>query len=557
MDISQYRTDIQNLIMQIQKERSANSTSTIALCNELEQYGKQKGDNSLIGFARFTRGEIYYLLNDMPSFYREMLFCMEPLESIGEWGYLAMANNMLGIMSLNRGNAPFAMDYYSRALTLCRQYRLPDLEWIIHMNMGTMFLSVDNFDDALVHYGLSFDYIKKHQDLDNYLDSLTAICVGFGKALLKKGDLMEATKYKEILDKECIPSLAAEEMIPVNCFLARFYHMTGEKEKLAVCRDRVVEGFSDKVPIMDIFDDIYDFLDLLLETWEEPLFLEFMPRVEEITARTIVRNLERKLVSLRIRCYRMLNQDEECARAALRFFELYELMEQENNMMVTNMISLRQEMLNLTRANSEAMQANKSLQKQSETDPLTGMYNRLRLKEYGEIAFDRAMKNEVGVAVEILDIDFFKEYNDNYGHQKGDEVIKLIADSIKKLQRHGRIFGARYGGDEFVIIYEGYRYNEVFELAKELKAIIVGAGFEHEFSRTKTKYVTISQGVFWGVPQPGGSVWDYLHEADNLLYKVKAKSRNSVAVGHDPSDVTESAIMDRENMVTVEDMEEE
>jgi diguanylate cyclase (GGDEF)-like protein len=67
--------------------------------------------------------------------------------------------------------------------------------------------------------------------------------------------------------------------------------------------------------------------------------------------------------------------------------------------------------------------ANKSLQKQSQTDPLTGMYNRARLNEYGDVAFDRAIKNGVGIAIEILDIDFFKEYNDNYGHQKGDNVI--------------------------------------------------------------------------------------------------------------------------------------
>ena len=226
-------------------------------------------------------------------------------------------------------------------------------------------------------------------------------------------------------------------------------------------------------------------------------------------------------------------------------------------MMITNMIALRQEVLNLTAANDEALLANKSLQKQSQTDPLTGMYNRLRLNEYGEIAFDRALKNQVGVAVEILDIDYFKEYNDNYGHQKGDDVIRLIADSIKRLQRHGRIFAARYGGGEFVVIYEGYKYDEVFALAKELKAIIVGAGYEHAYSRTKTKFVTISQGVFWGVPQPGSTVWSYLHEADNLLYKVKAKSRNSIAVGHDPSEATQSAISDRRNMVTEEATEEE
>ncbi|MCR5451271.1 MAG: hypothetical protein K6F00_01425, partial [Lachnospiraceae bacterium] len=229
MDVGQYRSDVQKLINQIQVARGSNSKETIKLCDELEKYGREKSDDSLIGFARFTRGEIYYLLNDMPSFYREMLFCMEPLENIGEWGYLTMANNMLGIMSLNRGNAPFAMDYYQKALRISQTYRLPDLEWIVHMNLGTMFLSVDNFDDALRHYEYSFQYIKAHRNLGNYIQSLTAVCVGFGKAYLKKGDTEHATGFKSRLVEDCLPALEAEEAIPVNCFLAKYYQKIGDK----------------------------------------------------------------------------------------------------------------------------------------------------------------------------------------------------------------------------------------------------------------------------------------------------------------------------------------
>ena len=106
MDISKYEMDVQNLISEIQKFRGADPERILAACDELEEYGAKENDQGLIGYAKFSRGETYYLLNDVMKFYNEMTGCVSLMESIGQWGYVVMANNMLGIMSLNRGNAP-------------------------------------------------------------------------------------------------------------------------------------------------------------------------------------------------------------------------------------------------------------------------------------------------------------------------------------------------------------------------------------------------------------------------------------------------------------------
>lgn len=535
MDISSYRTEIASLIRTINKEKETHSEKTIPLCNKLEEYGAAQGDDALIGYACFVRGEFYYHKNDILGFYREMLKCMEPLERIGEWGYLAMADNMLGIMSLNRGNAPFALDYYYKADTICKEYSLPDIEWVIQMNMGALFLSVGSPEEAIRRYNAAYEYILAHKDdMAEFKQSLTAAAVGLGRGYMQNGDLEMASRYEAIIELQCTPFISKSEEINVYSFLARFYNEKKDKENKDKAIKKVIGAFSSDIPIMDFFDDLYDFLSLLLETEDYATFSSLVAPINGMVKKTSIKNMQQKLLDLLLQFYNAIGDKKSYIESAVRYYENESSMAHENDLMIKSMIKLRQSFYNLSKENSEIAAKTRSLEKKSETDPLTAMYNRFRLNKYAEIAFKKAIDNQTGLAVEILDIDFFKEYNDNYGHQAGDRVIKYIADSIKKLQKDNNIFAARYGGDEFVMIYEGYTREEVFGLAKQLKQIVNSGHVEHKYSRTNTKYVTISQGVFWGIPEEGGSVWHYLHEADGLLYKVKTRSRNSIMVGHLP-----------------------
>ena len=535
MDISSYRTEIASLIREINQVKETHSERTIALCDKLEEYGDAQGDDALTGYACFVRGEFYYRTNDILGFYREMLRCMEPFERIGEWGYLAMADNMLGIMSLNRGNAPFALDYYYRADSICKDYSLPDIEWVVQMNMGALFLSIGSPEEAIKHYDAAYEYILDHKDeIPSFRQSLTAAAVGLGRGYMQSGDIEKAARYEAIIELQCTPYLSKNEELNVYCFLARYYSEENNAEEKDHAVRKVISAFSSDIAIMDFFDDLYDFLSLLLETEDYPTFSSLVTPINGMVEKTSIKNMQQKLLRLLLRFYKAIGDKESYRDSAVRYYENEQQMSNESGLMIKSMIKLRQSFYRLSRENSRINAKTRSLEKKSETDPLTAMYNRFRLNKYAETAYNRAVKNHMGLAVEILDIDFFKEYNDNYGHQAGDRIIKYIADCIKKLQKDNNIFAARYGGDEFVLIYEGYTREEVFSLAKVLKKIINSGHIEHKYSRTNTKYVTISQGVFWGMPDEDGNVWHYLHEADGLLYKVKIKSRNSIMVGHLP-----------------------
>ena len=532
MDISQYNDDIQKLIVDMQDSRGKDPRVTISCGQKLLDYGISNSDPELIGFARFSMGETYYLMNDIANFYREMTLCMEPLEQIHEWGYLAMANNMLGIMSLNRGNAPFAMDYYMRAMQLCQDYSLPDLGWMVHLNMGALYLGISDGLNAIFHYQKGFNYIIANPDMDGYISNLTVALVGLGKAHLLLSETDRAKEYHDMLISSCMPEATSIEKLVISCFNARVFSELNDMDNFHECVAVIREHFSEEVPVMDVFDDVYDFMSLLLSMGEYEVFLFILDLMDKTIDTTGIKNLKKKLLVLRMKYYKETGQQEAYEKSGVLYFELSMALDSENDRMIVDTIALRHRLDDLTGLTKEVKRENEVLLKKSETDPLTGMYNRHKLNSYGDTAFERARKTKSGFAIEILDIDYFKEYNDNYGHQAGDRCIKFVADCIMQLRDYPGVFCSRYGGDEFVLIYEGYTDKEVFEMARELKERIVNGAFEHKYSKVDIGVVTISQGVFWGVPDSGHSLWNYLHAADSLLYKVKKKSRNSILLGH-------------------------
>ena len=529
METRTYNDRVQQALDTIQLNRGKDSKKVLTACEVLEEYGKAANDDGLLGFAYFSRGETYYLLNDANNFYTQMISCLQPMENVHQWGYLAIANNMLGIASLNRGNAPYALDYYIKAISICEKYNLPDLEWIIHLNLGSLYLNIDEHLKAINHIEICLSYVKSHKDIDNYIESLTSIYLGLGRAYLKLNYDNKILEIEKKLKNDCLPFLQETDKLVIYCYFARIHNYIKEYE----VRDYFIKMINNKInvkmPVMDVFDDFYEYLDMLLETEKYDDFFVTYELLDDLTKRTTIKNLERKLLTLKIRYFRRNGQLEEYKKSSVLYFEFSEFMEKENQLMVSNMIGMRNSYMELTQINEKVEQENTYLQKRSETDPLTGMYNRLKLNEYCEQAFEKAQNNMISIAVEIFDIDYFKQYNDNYGHQKGDDCIRFIAQTVMDFASKEGLFVARYGGDEFIIIYEGLKKDKVEILVKRLRELIYDANIEHNFSLTD-KRVTLSQGICYGVPTASQNMYDFLQLADKMLYEVKQKNRNDYMI---------------------------
>jgi diguanylate cyclase (GGDEF)-like protein len=169
------------------------------------------------------------------------------------------------------------------------------------------------------------------------------------------------------------------------------------------------------------------------------------------------------------------------------------------------------------------------MEKLSITDGLTGLSNYRYFMQALESEFRRAIRYSRNVSLLMIDIDYFKNLNDTYGHLCGDFVIKKVAEVIKRVVRSTDVV-ARYGGDELAVILPETNKANALQVAEKLKGEIIDCRFEW---RGKSVEVRISIGIGTG-PAPGiGEFVDLLNAADRALYRAKQGGRNLV-VGSQP-----------------------
>jgi diguanylate cyclase (GGDEF)-like protein len=162
-------------------------------------------------------------------------------------------------------------------------------------------------------------------------------------------------------------------------------------------------------------------------------------------------------------------------------------------------------------------------------DGLTGIQNRRMFDHHIQRAWSQAVRDAQRVAVLLVDIDCFKDYNDRYGHQAGDECLRAVAVSLSQCARRPMDFVARYGGEEFaVILYEATR-EYVAEVLTRIQRSIAELNIPHEASRVASR-LTVSIGAAFVLPGANRTHDGLIQLADEALYSAKEQGRNRVVV---------------------------
>jgi diguanylate cyclase (GGDEF)-like protein len=174
-------------------------------------------------------------------------------------------------------------------------------------------------------------------------------------------------------------------------------------------------------------------------------------------------------------------------------------------------------------------ESNRKLKELSILDSLTGLANRRLFDETIDMEWRVCIRRKTSISIIFIDIDYFKLFNDNYGHQAGDECLKRIAGKLKKHARRPHDLCARYGGEEFVIILPEIGISEAAELAEKIRIDIHKLQIKHDFSDIAS-HVTVSIGIAGTVPTLLLRYDNLIQQADDALYAAKSGGRDRVAI---------------------------
>lgn len=190
-----------------------------------------------------------------------------------------------------------------------------------------------------------------------------------------------------------------------------------------------------------------------------------------------------------------------------------------------------EERLKSTTSEIEALRRSlEEVRREAMTDALTGIANRKYFDIHLRTSVLHAMENGTPLSLMLVDIDHFKKFNDNYGHQTGDDVLRLVAHTLASNTK-GRDTAARYGGEEFAVILPDTVLETSRILAEKIRTSISTKRFRKKQTGEELNTITISLGI--AQYRPGEALVDFIQRADDALYHAKRTGRNKVILESD------------------------
>ncbi len=220
-----------------------------------------------------------------------------------------------------------------------------------------------------------------------------------------------------------------------------------------------------------------------------------------------------------------VKRQDEIGALAREFDRMLEKIEDMNTVMERINDQLVEDISKRQEIETKLQEANKELHRLAMVDGLTQLSNRRRFDEYIDIEWKRGIRENTPLSLIIFDVDFFKLYNDTYGHQAGDDCLRAIAGTISRNVKRVADFAARYGGEEFALVLPATDIKGALHLAETIRTEIYGLEIPHSKSLLDGR-VTISAGVACIVPRKGLTLENLIKLADEALYNAKAQGRN-------------------------------
>ena len=484
------------------------------LCFTLTEKAKLENDRYALAFS-YTFLADYYLASRRNN---QCILYLDRAKTLSEAmkyeHLLVMIYNLYGMFCNSIYDEVTALDYYLKSLDIAE--KLQD-----HLHMASAYNNIATLFDIKHDYTQAIAYYEKCYEVSMLSGQDTAYSKAV--ALTNLSSCAHKLKLQEELEKQQKRFAGIEDIEQNKALqLLQLYaismkqHLDEEQEAFYQTMNmilKVQEQVENKLLVHQVLINVCD---LLLDIHDQPYTLNVLQVLIEINQKDTIKS-KKELQKLIVRYCEEFETEENKLRAYREFHRIIIAIEDMDMESYSAGLSAKMELYKTKAKQNDLVKENEHLEKLMNIDDLTEIWNRRCLNH--DLDSD-VFHESKSAAVAMLDIDYFKQYNDIYGHQKGDMVLMEVGRSLRT-GSNDQVHVYRYGGDEFTMIFLNQSEEEVQQVLKQVEEDIQKKKIEHKGSLTKD-YVTMSYGYAYS-DQKGNDYSKLLEKADEALYEVKKK----------------------------------
>lgn len=527
MDLLLYSDETRQLIEECKRLAVMGDPSAAKKLKALEKTAKDADDKALLGFVYFYTANLHYDNARFELFYRDLKRAIENLLLSGEYEKLARAYNFFASAAQEIDAYDIAYSYYNIALNFIDEEKSATVAGIVWGNLGGLHYELGDYLQARSCYRKALRIIKKDSSDPFYYRNSIVCRINDGLNSIALGDIAAAERALRQTTREynkTDDAFLGDGRFIFSFFEARLALIKGEWATFYKKADYIIEVLSTEEEPYFYMSNIRDFCQMLIEKGQEAVALMILEAIEDGVMKSGVEPAIRSFLESMIDYYEKVGNEKKMVEALLKHQKFLSAQREDQRKIYIHTLDLVNLLGDLQDEEMNVRLKNEILQIQVETDALTQIPNRYSMEKELELAIDRSRRNAQSMAVVVMDIDDFKTYNDTFGHRAGDICLREIGNIMKEYFSDKKVFFARYGGDEFVMIYENMDEKEVRATAKTFASLVKNSSEAKKMRRE----VTVSQGICMGVPGPETKAWIYIAEADTAMYKTKeANKKNS------------------------------
>lgn len=518
-DSSQYLKNLASEISGITKNIDLVPERLKQRCLDLLELALKHQDDFYIGVS-------YVLLADCTFYYDHDILLVSKYLNLA-FSYLANSKDKIMIKYYTLKSFVFEEDEEYLEILKCQQKILQliketgDETYLVSYfsSIGHLFKECKDFESALFYYKkaeLEFEKKEdKYRDI-SYLNHLTHM-IDIYCAL---NDASHVREYQEKISY--VSNVVTTKNIILNYTSMLYSAMNKNKDGIKISVERLLDEKVMEHPNTILRNQlIKEILRCLLIAKDKEYLDRVIREIQSLEDDSARSNIEIQRYLLEYNS--MYNNNNEKQLAYKKFYENYQKNMKNRN---KNRIQTFTNLIQIKSAMNQKISIEKDnliLEREVLIDELSGLFGRRYLDVIKSQCKD--LTHEQIFAIAVIDIDYFKEYNDNYGHIKGDEVIRQVADSLRKYSTN-EIISCRYGGDEFYTVWYDANEDKVVTYIQDVMKDLNDKNIEHGYSKCSDR-VTVSIGYYLGVVNSESDLIQLLDYADQSIYVSKRKGRNT------------------------------